>query len=155
MKLTNYMRDAFIRSVMQDVPHPDYGKMHDEAQEAVVKAMNPKVRAVYKDDPKALKATYTNFGRETRTLYYGSVDHSKVLAPVYEKRDARYDAEKKLKAVVYGCSTVKQLRDAFPEFGKYLPSDNKPVTANLPAVSGVVAQLVSLGMKLEEKCNET
>lgn len=32
-----------------------------------------------------------------------------------------------------------------------LPSDNKPVTANLPAVSGVVAQLVSLGMKLEEK----
>ena len=35
MKLTNYMRDAFIRSVMQDVPHPDYSKLHDEAQEAL------------------------------------------------------------------------------------------------------------------------
>ena len=151
MKLTNYMRDAFIRSVMQDVPHPDYSKLHDEAQEALVKAMSPKVRAAYKEDPKALKATYTNFGRESRTLYYGSVDHSKVLAPIYDKAYARNEAEKKLKSVVYGCSTVKQLRDAFPEFGKHLPSDNKPVTANLPAVSGVVAQLVSLGMKLEEK----
>ena len=151
MKLTNYMRDAFIRSVMQDVPHPDYSKLHDEAQEALVKAMSPKVRAAYKEDPKALKATYTNFGRESRTLYYGSVDHSKVLAPIYDKAYARNEAEKKLKSVVYGCSTVKQLRDAFPEFGKHLPSDNKPVTANLPAVSGVVAQVVSLGMKLEEK----
>lgn len=151
MKLTNYMRDAFIRSVMQDVPQPDYSKLHDEAQEAIVKAMSPKVRAVYKEYPDALKATYTNFGRESRTLYYGSVDHSKVLAPIYDKASARYEAENKLKSVVYGCSTVKQLRDAFPEFGKHLPSDNKPVTANLPAVSGVVAQLVSLGMKLEEK----
>ena len=151
MKLTNYMRDAFIRSVMQDVPHPDYSKLHDEAQEALVKAMSPKVRAAYKEDPKALKATYTNFGRESRTLYYGSVDHSKVLAPIYDKAYARNEAEKKLKSVVYGCSTVKQLRDAFPEFGKHLPSDNKPVTANLPAVSGVVAQLVSLGLKLEAR----
>lgn len=151
MKLTNYMRDAFIRSVMQDVPHPDYSKLYDEAQEALVKAMSPKVRAVYKEDPKALKATYTNFGRESRPLYYGGVDYSKVLAPIYDKVSARNEAEKKLKSVVYGCSTVKQLRDAFPEFGKHLPSDNKPATANLPAVSGVVAQLVSLGMKLEEK----
>ena len=151
MKLTNYMRDAFIRSVMQDVPHPDYKALCDEAQGALVKAMSPKVRAVYEEDPKALKATYANFGRECHTLYHGGVDYSKVLAPIYEKASARHEAEKKLKAVVYGCSTVKQLRDAFPEFGKYLPSDNKPVTANLPAVSGVVAQLVSLGMKLEEK----
>ena len=151
MKLTNYMRDAFIRSVMQDVPHPDYNKMFDDAQEALVKAMSPKVRAVYKESPDALKTAYASFGRENRKLYCGGVDYSKVLAPIYEKRDARYEAEKKLRSVVYGCSTVKQLRDAFPEFGKHLPSDNKPVTANLPAVSGVVAQLVSLGMKLEEK----
>lgn len=151
MKLTNYMRDAFIRSVMQDVPHPDYKAMCDEAQEALVKAMSPKVRAAYRENPKALATTYTNVGRECRTLYHGGVDYNEVLAPFYEKASARYEAEKKLKSVVYGCSTVKQLRDAFPEFGKHLPSDNKPVTANLPAVSGVVAQLVSLGMKLEEK----
>ena len=151
MKLTNYIQNAFIRSVMQDVPHPDYKAMCDEAQEALVKAMSPKVRAMYNEYPDALKTTYTNFGRESRALYYGNVDYSKVLAPIYEKTSARYEAEKKLKSVVYGCSTVKQLRDAFPEFGKHLPSDNKPVTANLPAVSGVVAQLVSLGMKLEEK----
>ena len=151
MKLTNYMRDAFIRSVMQDVPHPDYKAMCDEAQEALVKAMSPKVRAAYRENPKALATTYTNFGRECRTFYHGGVDYNEVLAPFYEKASARYEAEKKLKSVVYGCSTVKQLRDAFPEFGKHLPSDNKPVTANLPAVSGVVAQLVSLGMKLEEK----
>ena len=73
MKLTNYMRNVFIRSVMQDVPHPDYSKLHDEAQEALVKAMSPKVRAVYIEYPDALKTTYTNFGRECRTLYHGGL----------------------------------------------------------------------------------
>lgn len=35
MKLTNYLRDAFVRSVMQEIPKPDYDKLRDELQAAL------------------------------------------------------------------------------------------------------------------------
>lgn len=35
MKLTNYLREAFIRSVMQEIPKPDYDKLRGEVQGGV------------------------------------------------------------------------------------------------------------------------
>ena len=50
MKLTNYMRDAFVRAVMDDVPEVDYKQqIRDTALKAAVEAMPAKLRAVWDD----------------------------------------------------------------------------------------------------------
>jgi hypothetical protein len=70
------------------------------------------------------------------------------LLPLAEQRaeakKARRELENKLHAVVAGCNTRKQLVEALPEFEKYAPQEPTKL-AGLPAVSGVVADLVAAG----------
>lgn len=51
MRLTNYMRDAFVKALMQDVPQIDYDQqIRDLAMKRCVERLPPKVRALW-DDP--------------------------------------------------------------------------------------------------------
>ena len=61
-----------------------------------------------------------------------------------EARRARRELKDKLHVVVAGCNTRKQLVEALPEFEKYAPQETAKL-AGLPAVSGVVADLVAAG----------
>lgn len=146
MKLTNYMRDAFIRSVMLEVPKPDYDAIRKEFQEALYKAMSKDVRRVFRTAPRALRTWYSwDFAdRGQREFVIGDVDVNEAAAPFLEKLKARDAFSDKLRRLVYGLSTDKQLRDALPELAHHLPKVYT-TTPNLPTVCNVVADLVKLG----------
>lgn len=165
MKLTNYLRKAFVSAVMQDVPVQDFDEQIDKVRvEAVAKELPEKLRAAWLDP--LLRCYF-----DTRYLYAHSDFHVQVPTPLYmynssddpahpsyrirnallplaeqraEANRARRELENKLEAVVAGCNTRKQLVEALPEFEKYAPQETAKL-AGLPAVSGVVADLVAAG----------
>ncbi len=49
-----------------------------------------------------------------------------------------------LRGVVEGCNTVKQLKEALPEFAKYAPHE-EATSKNLPALANVVAEFSKAG----------
>lgn len=164
MRLTNTMRDAFIRAAMHDVP-----KEVDHSEEIrkivtkdFVEKLPPKVRAVY-DDPSIcdwLKSDHNHYGdvsvrypaRETS----GWSTKPKLSPNVQKKVDElaqkkkdndklRNELEAKLRNVAYSCTTRKQLAEALPEFEKYLPEDEAKAIRSLPVVTNVVADFVKAG----------
>jgi hypothetical protein len=164
MRLTNTIRDSFIRAAMHDVP-----KEMDHSEEIrkivtkdFVEKLHPKVRAVY-DDPSIcdwLKSDHNNYG-EVSVRYpareqsgWGSKPkltpsvQKKVDELAQKKKDndkLRDDLESKLRRVAYSVSTRKQLVDALPEFEKYLPEDEAKAICTLPVVTNVVADFVKAG----------
>ncbi len=149
MKLTNDVRRAFVRAVMQDVPLPDYVKLKEEAQRALVAAMDKNVRECYKTNPKALISQYITHlsDRTGLTLIVGDVkNYREVVTPFLEPDKSRKELYEKLAHVSQACTTVNRLKAALPELAKYLPSESEP-TKNLPAVANVVSDLVKLGWK--------
>lgn len=165
MKLTNYLRNAFVSAVMQDVPFESFDEQIDKAC----------VLAVAKELPETLRAAWLDpllrCYFDTRHMYVRSGFHVEVPSPLHmynstddpthpsyrirnallplaeqraEAKKARRELENKLHAVVAGCNTRKQLVEALPEFEKYAPQEPAKL-AGLPAVSGVVADLVAAG----------
>lgn len=148
MKLTNYLRSAFIRAVMDDVPDPRSEALEDEVQAALVKAMSPLCRKLYKQNPRALAREGNSSFSNRRHKYYtvGDANFEETVKPFMAKIEAWKTAKANLETVVNGCTTLKQLKTALPELEKYMPRENAP-TANLPAVTNVVPALVALGWK--------
>ena len=165
MKLTNYLRKAFVSAVMQDVPVQDFDEQIDKVRvEAVAKELPEKLRAAWLDpllrcyfDTRSLHVHGDFCVQAPSPLYmYNSTDGpthpsyriKDALRPLAEQkaeaRRARRELEDKLHAVVAGCNTRKQLIEALPEFEKYAPQEPAKL-AGLPAVSGVVADLVAAG----------
>ena len=162
MKLTNYIRDAFIRSVMADVPSVDYDEQISKAfREAAVSLMPPKLRAMLKDKDCEPFINYEYRGTKSmrRNLSVPSSRHSedfKLPADAVAAIDAlidksaaqsvqRSDLERKIRGVAYGVTTRKALADALPEFVKYLPADEPAAIRQLPVVANVVADFVKAG----------
>lgn len=169
MKLTNTIRDAFVRAAMQDVPSVDYTEQIREiAFKDLVDQLPPKVRAVWDDEKLRgyVKTRYSVYGnvsvtypwdedfyRNTRPL---TAKAAKRVADLKTSDDAqstvRKDLEKKLHATAYGCTTRKQLAELLPEFEKYLPADDvKAKAVMLPAVANIVSDFVKAGWPKKEK----
>ena len=150
MKLTNYHRDAFIHAVMNDVPKITKEEVQPKVQEALVKAMSPETRKLYRKAPKALKSDYSfnlTTDRCCVSFVVGDADKDTVLAPFFEAVKKHEAVKDSLRATIYSCSTLKQAKDRLPEFEKYLPSEagSLPASANLPVVANLVADLTNLG----------
>lgn len=146
MKLTNYHRESFVRSVMNDVPLVKITK--DEIQERLYKAMHPRIKGIYKDEAlrNALRAeTVFVAGNSYYGLIAGNADITIVLKDVNEAADARVAMRKKLGAISSGCSTLKQLKERLPELHKHMPSDEPGVTAGVPMVIDLMSDLKKLG----------
>jgi hypothetical protein len=158
LRLTNYIRDAFVRAALDDVPRIDYDdQMEKKVLAHFVDQLPTKVRFVW--DDKALRP-YVN------THYYhvhsislnvpGSEKHSRRLPQALEaelkelseldtqQTNRRNELKSKLRGVAYACTTRKALVDALPEFEKYLPPEDAP-TKNLPMLANVVSDFVKAG----------
>lgn len=148
MRLTNHIRDVFVKAVMQDIPNQDEDKVKTLLQDALYAAMSADVRRVYRKCPKALRTEYLNINRRGFTFIVGDADWSKIREqlPEYQAIQARVEFSRKLKATLNSFTTVKQVRDAFPELAHHLPSESKP-TMSLPATSNLVADMIKLGWK--------
>jgi hypothetical protein len=152
MRLDKYAKQSIVKAIMHDVPKPDKVKRRLAVQAAIVKAMSPDVRKVFKSSPGALRTTYVGDVVEiddysSRSITVGDVTDKQleeILKPYKEEDNAVYDARRKLCAIVEGCSTLKQLQTLLPEFKQYMPTEAAP-TKNLPAVANMVSDLSKLG----------
>lgn len=162
MRLTNTIRDAFIRAVMQDVPKVD----HDETARKLVlddsaAQLPPKIKALVRSAETAPFVRTTDYWTNMTDLgiyraYAASGDKYTPTADTLVKLKALNDAKReqeaarkalrsKLHAVAYGSTTRKNLADALPEFEKYLPADELAASRSLPVVANVVAEFVKAG----------
>lgn len=172
MKLTNSIRQAFVRAAMQDVPQIDYEETIRKAvMDAAVRALPPAVRKVYDDEKTRmyLEQTYMRFGDVSVTVCgrdgkWGEPDSqlpklSKTDAAVLEALVAKYGAqtssraelEKKLYGAAYAVSTRKGLAELLPEFEKYLPADEASANRSLPVVANIVADFTKAGWPKDKK----
>ena len=125
MKLTKYDLDIIMRGIKADMPEIDD---KEAIQAALVKAMSPTCRKLYKTAPMALATHYQTSsgvflgGFWSHNFVKGDADAEEVLKPFQAKRKARETALQTARTAVAGCSTVKQLTDRYPEFAKYAPT---------------------------------
>jgi len=154
MKLTKYDKQAIVKAIMADVPKPDKNKRRADLQTAIVKAMSPAVRKVFRESPGALKTHYFNdlvydgMNWSTRAIVIGDVSEDKLkelTAPYKAEDDAIRSAKAKLEGAIEGCTTRKALMTRLPEFEKYYPAEDAPMSKNLPALANVMADLSKLG----------
>lgn len=161
VKLTNYLRDAFVRQVMADVPKIDYTELLRKAlMKAAADKLPPKVAATWKDP--ALKVfintSYANVAGQSVHIprpesgfenWRTEVETDTAVLALAEKHTAQKqhlaDLESKVHSVAYGVTTRKALADALPEFAKYLPPDEAAAIRSLPVVANVVADFVKAG----------
>ena len=155
MRLTNYMRDAFVSAAMDDVPREDF---EEQARALLVKAavscLPPKVRALY-DDP----AT-RDFVCHTQLPYGFGYAYVPGLGTLPVGTQEKYDGLKKnqkeqdmrlhglrcqLHGVAYSARTRKALVALLPEFEKYLPADDSAACKTLPAIANVMADFAKAG----------
>lgn len=162
MRLTNTMRDAFVRAAMNDVPQVDYNERVSKLVEAEVKAEFAKdfpgadydklVAAGWLEQswyatPRGLSNPYVymppNFAHRFETRIGEQVA---AMATASRTQDnIRDELEAKLKSVAYSVSTREALAKALPEFEKYLPEAPDAVAKNLPAVANIVADFSRAG----------
>lgn len=170
MRLTNTIRDAFIRSVMDDVPFVKYDEqawaiMKEDAIKSLPAVLQPVAK---NSETSRYLATYycryesfniQVFGdpRNSNVDRYNSRYSSALSADALRKLDeihqkskaqsaSRSALENRLRGLVYGVTTRKALAEALPEFVKYLPPEiATPVNRSLPVVSGVIEEFKNAG----------
>jgi len=160
MKLSNYIRDSFVRAVMQDVPTVDHSEEARKLIQADAFAQLPKPIAdivkkgeltdylnshyYYVDDCRCL-GTVSVYN--LRGFEVGDDTRAKVeaLHAAHEAdKETRNALESKLKAAIYSVTTLKAAQDLLPDLVKYLPTETAD-TVGVPAVANLVADLKASG----------
>lgn len=171
-RLNNDMRDAFIDSVMEDVPNIDYEeKILDAVNKAAHASLPPAVKKLLASEDTSgfvnrehvtlnrhdniPDGGYVSFilpaadDKSLKKLALGVTDE---LRKAWAKQnDSRKSLRAKIRAVAYHCTTRKQLAEAFPEFERYLPADESQAMQNLPALANVVSDFVKAGWPKDKK----
>lgn len=161
MRLTNTIRDAFIRAVMQNVPSVDYDAQVTKLVQADIRAQLPaKVREIA-DDPELRhylnrETIFTTSGFNNVTVYSNGsarlTDAAKAeinaLTLKHRAQSSTRDSLKsRLHACAYGVSTRKALAEMLPEFERYLPADEPAAMRSLPVVANVINEFKAAGWK--------
>lgn len=154
MKLTNYLRDAFINAAMQDVPAVDYdAQIRKMLTDGAVSTLPPKIRKIYEDPSTREYVRVSELGYKFKYISVpglgmlppeaaGKYDALSALKTAQTKQ--RNDLMDKLRSVAYSATTRKKLAEMLPEFAKYLPAEEVK-SENLPAISNVVAEFSKAG----------
>ena len=172
MRLTNTIREAFVRSVMNDVPSIDY-------EEKIRNLVNKKVVAIHKKvgiqgiDKERLSGAYL-YIRGTERKGFGATScyvngltendlkeiqsDSALIALAdlkYAQDESRNALRKKIDYAIKACSTRKQAVEALPEFEKYLPEDEAKTIRAVPAIANVLSDFVKAGWPKGQKKSVT
>ena len=146
MKLSLYTKQAIVSSIMNDTPVMSEARLRADVQKALVAAMSLGARKLFKTTPKALAVGTQYFESQRCTLPFvtGDADFRDVLKPFMAAEEKRKSVKHNLASAIGSCSTLKQAQAMFPEFVRYMPTEEQP-TKNLPALASVVADLVVMG----------
>lgn len=74
-----------------------------------------------------------------------------LLKKLVDQVNQRHEMSKRIRAVIDACSTLKQAKEALPEFEKYLPKEPEKVDRSLPVVGNLVAELTKAGWPDKKK----
>lgn len=166
MNLNESIRAAFVASILNDVPQVDY---IEQMRELIQKDAKSKVPPdlLKKENVEWLNRDEKAYSYSGEWEGEGYCDRIHVFVPcmaggehvlspeAQQKLDELLmanDAQgtmlrnmrNKLMSAAAAFRTVKQLREAMPEFAKYLPTiDNK--TANLPVIANIKEELTAAG----------
>jgi hypothetical protein len=166
MRLTNSIRDAFVTSVINDVPKETFTeKAESILVKAAIRGLPPKVQEIY-NSPSLRHFVATHFLNSYGKPYLRNLVGSLVLpgpsdnfklnteemAELQILQDKLRTQETKLgnlktklRGIAYGVTTRKALADLLPEFEKYLPRDFGPSERSLPVISNVVSEFIQAG----------
>lgn len=160
MRLTNLIRDSFVRAAMQDVPKVDYEAEVCKAHtEAYIDAMPPEVAKAYKKHPEWFNHSYKHVQGVNSSFKvpspenapYPVLDAKRVTAinllaeKAKAQRTTRNELAERLKGIAYGATTRKALLEALPEFEKYLPEDTPKACRSVPAIANLVSDFTKAG----------
>lgn len=167
MKLTNYIRDAFVTSVMADVPKVDYAEQARKTFLSAYLLTLPKQVQVMWASNELRPYLVTNTARRCNQCFmvptndrYSSdfSDPASVkeeLQSIYAAHDAQKATREKLRtsvhAAAYACTTSKALRELLPEFERYLPPEEEKTSRQLPVVQNIMADFVKAGWPADKK----
>lgn len=160
MKLTNYIRDAFVKAAMADVPKINYNEQAEKLARKqladLFEAAFPGVKMDYKT-AEWLNSGSIDMPGELQTIH-GPRPSWECLksTPVWKKlvelsklhneqNEKRRTLSTQLRGAAYACNTTKQLRELLPEFDKYLPAEEEKTCRTLPAVANIVAEFTKAG----------
>lgn len=171
MRLTQTIKEAFVRAAMDDVPMIDYDEQARQIATKAVEALTPvALQRAIKAEPVIatwLDKNYVHFPNglgscclacPTATIerIYKDPEVWGLIKDLAEKamaqRKARQELEQKLRTAAYGCTTRKQLEAALPEFVKYLPTE-VTATVNLPAIANLVTDFLAAGWPKQKAAN--
>lgn len=154
MKLNNGMRDTIVSRIMSDVPMIDYkAQMKTIADAEAYQQLPIEIRVAIERNPDVrnyLGTCYVGYNYHEHVLnrHYEPSEETKVkLAEIEELRkeqnDRRYVMIKKIRGALNACTTVGKFVKMFPEFEKYVPIQDAPIT-NLPA-NQIMTELMTMG----------
>ena len=158
MKLTNSIRDAFVRAAMNDVPSVDYVEQYRKVMiDDGVAQLPPAVRKLWDNKATRDYVNLVHVGRygEFSVCVPGLSDHKvstaaaemgAALKAQSEAQDAtRKSLRSKLEQAANSVSTRKALVDMLPEFEKYLPADEAAANRSVPVIANLVADFSKAG----------
>lgn len=159
MRLTKYIRDAFVTAAMADVPKINYSEQArklclDHFAEEFKKAFGePYTEAKFGGWIGARHVRMPHNLQDFWAVAPAGFDHGSgpLKGPLLEmsrakkvQSDGRDALQDKLRGVANSCTTRKQLTELLPEFEKYLPEEGK-ATPNLPMVTDVADAFKAAG----------
>lgn len=165
MKLTNYIRDAFVKAVMADVPKIDY---NEQAEKIARNQLSEMLEAAFPGVKiNSKNAIWLNSGSismpgDLSTIHGIRPDYECLrstpawakmteLNKLYAEQRAKRNAlSSQLRGAAYACNTTKQLRELLPEFDKYLPAEEEKTCRTLPAVANIVADFTKAGWPIKK-----
>lgn len=155
MRLTNFLRDAFIRNVANNIPEVKAPSTED-IQSTLYTMAHPRLRAVYDDEElrKQLNRSWCYFsnGCSGYIVTFGfDVDELQIIIDYKNLDKKRDDAITKVRLAAYGCKTLKELQAALPDLVDYMPDEDKPAKISVPMVTGVVEALRDVGFPKEKE----
>ena len=165
MKLTKIHREAFVRSVMADIPSKDYvEEIRTIIRKDAITHLPQALRdAIAKDATvEQYLRTYSQYVSDVGSFstycrnYDLSAEASQRIAKLAdahrEQNENRIAVRRKLEATIAGCSTLRIAKERLPEFEKYLPVDSgAEKSAYLPATADLVTHLTILGWPKDKK----
>ncbi len=163
MRLSNVMRDAFIRTAMAEVPRVDYEEAISKAARAdAALQLPPKVLALYNNKELSHfiaqsrqrvggQYVYVPSGGDYRPTPAANLEVERLSAAREKQSELHNTLRCKLRACAYSCSTRKALAALMPEFEKYLPADEVAASRSVPVVLNVVSDFVKAGWPKTKK----
>ena len=173
MRLTNTLRKAFVRAVMDDVPSTDYQEqardlMTREAEQNLPEALKRAIAL----DPSIRDWIETRFHHVGKYPLSGmfllgtreALDQLGKDEALQQKLQTLSDAlaeqnkrhsqlQEKIEGIAASCTSRKQLLEALPEFEKYLPAQTSVNSRSVPALANLLADLTAAGWPKQGKAS--